>query len=119
MTEDKDDKRTRVSRREFDIMNRMTSRDARSKPKYGLNRSFTPLELETLNKWRRFMRDAGDTYDKIYSCAICGKAWPEWFFIPSEEWARHVPAELRKAEICRECYDEIKAAADREDTHQD
>lgn len=112
MTESENKKRPRLSQREIDIMTRMSTRDAGLKPKYRLKDNYTPLELKTFNKWRRIMRIEGDPPIDGETCAKCGQPWPEWFFVSHDEWERYVEPDMRDKEICRECYDTIKAARD-------
>jgi hypothetical protein len=97
-----------LSRRDRDMLTRMSSRPAGQKPKYHLNTNLTPKELEALNRGRRHLRSIGELSDTSDgSCAICGLAWPEWFFVSNEEWRAVVEHALQESTICRDCYDEM------------
>jgi hypothetical protein len=53
-------------------------------------------------------REPYDMCRVVVRCPICGFPYPLWFYVSDKAWERHVPLELRKEDLCRECYDELK-----------
>jgi len=45
-------------------------------------------------------------------CSYCGKLWPEFFFVPDEEWEKYISLAHREDVVCEPCYNHIKKVID-------
>jgi hypothetical protein len=52
-------------------------------------------------------------------CGKCGELWPEFFFLPDEEWQKYVQINARELILCRRCYKQIKNWIDSEKRKQE
>ena len=41
-------------------------------------------------------------------CRLCGKLWPDMFYVSDKEWKKFVIPELQKEELCGNCYKRLK-----------
>ena len=72
------------------------------------------LPLDKAAEWERKLERKGRIPYIRYPvvCAYCGTLWPDLFMVPDEEWEHYIAPNMRRAVICRTCYEAIKECID-------